>query len=711
MASSQPLNGGLRRFARLIPGSKAAQEAFDSLCDSPEVTEYHRSFLQVERVQKDVEVSSDSEESSKPPPQQTEFWSGYYSLSLNYASQKVGLASWRVGKGTTKHKEEDRGVDLLLIGPGNQKHKVTDVHAMIRFHPVSGVLMLVGMHDSKHNNKKSIRYEDPTGNGEIELGYNKQHVLFLRRNAFWIGDLYYIFEFEDLDDDQYRVYRTYRDGLYRAAQLQVPHPALSAIPRASDKKFGPFIRMGTMSKGAFGWVYAGVDADSGKPLAIKEHSAKTRNESQDVVAEANIGKTFSDTIGLLPTIHAFCEHRELQLSFNDVCRKSAHKIYTSSPLAIGDFNTLFRGSQIKPSKLIEFYRGPLLGLEALHFAGYMHRDVSRGNLLVTSRVPPEAVLHDFGKAIKAPQDHRTDLGAMVTLAPEVDGRTKYSNKIDIWSLAFSFCQIAFPRLLDGVDPTRRTTRSWLDKTLKYLENFRDSNPPEDAAPVDLIIQMLAPDPDLRISASRALRHACFATKSESPEQLLHHKAPTSQRAMPRSDQPNESHAPPPSSPARAAGPIYRQEAHGSTVDRQPSKAHYGPGSAVKQDVHDLPRILPPHSARNLHSTSLTERRHPSPRYHSPTNNSFPWSAPRQISPDAVQKYRAAPQGPSKLSQVPQQAHHTGLSGDHPPPQRLSQPSQSSSEDSAPWITEAERRKRALAAGADQSLYRVPKHQR
>lgn len=342
----------------------------------------------------------------------------------------------------------------------------------------------------------------------------------------------------------------------------------------------------------------------------------------------------------------------------------------------------------------------------------MHRDVSRGNLLVTSRVPPKAVLHDFGKAIKSPWDYRTDLGPMITLAPEVDGRTRYNNKIDIWSLAFSFCQTAFPRLLDRLDLTQRTTRAWLSWTLKHLENYRDSNLPEDAAPVDLIIRMLAPDPGLRISASGALRHACFATDSKSPEQLLHHKAPTSQRAIPpRSDEPNESRASPPTNSARAAGPIHPQEPHGSTKVGQLSKAHYGPDSAVEQTPHDLPRILPPHLARSSRSTSLTERPHPSPRHHSPANSSFPGSAPRQISPDAVQKHRVIPQGPSNLSQVPQQAHRTGSSRGLPPPQSLSQPSKSSSEDSAPWITEAERRRRAIAADTDPLHYRVPKHQR
>ncbi|KAL8641275.1 MAG: hypothetical protein Q9228_001894 [Teloschistes exilis] len=525
MASSQPPNGGLRRFARLIPGSKAAEESLNILCNNPEVTEYHRSFLQVKRMQKDVEISSDSEQSSKPPPQQIGFWTGYYSLALNDASRKLGLAPWRVGKGTTKYKEEDRGVDLLLIGPGNQKHKVTDVHAMIRFHPVSGVLMLVGMHDSKHNNKKSIRYEDPTGNGEIELGHNMQHVLFLRRNAFWIGDLYYVFEFEDLDENQYRIYREYRDGLYRAAQLQAPHPALSAIPRASDKKFGPFIRMGSMGKGAFGWVYAGVDARTGDPLAIKEHSAKSLAESDSVVEEIDVGKMFSNRTGLLPTIHAFCEHRELQFLFNDVCDESSHKIYSSSPLAIGDFRNFSHSPRTTPSQLIEFYRGPLLGLKALHAAGYMHRDVSRANLLVTSRVPPEAVLHDFGKAIKAPRDHRTDLGPRFTLAPEVDGMTKYNNKIDIWSLAFSFCQIAFPWLSIGLNPTQPTTRPWLEKTLKYLEEFRDSNPTEDAAPLAKLSGIDALRGNLKVQNSRFIiklqRHNIQYLDQISQKHLVH----------------------------------------------------------------------------------------------------------------------------------------------------------------------------------------------
>lgn len=84
MASSWSVNEGpLRRFARLIPGSKAAEEVLNILCDNPEVTEYHRSFLQAKRMQKNVEESSDSEEPSKTPSQQIEIWSGYYSLTLN----------------------------------------------------------------------------------------------------------------------------------------------------------------------------------------------------------------------------------------------------------------------------------------------------------------------------------------------------------------------------------------------------------------------------------------------------------------------------------------------------------------------------------------------------------------------------------------------------------------------------------------------------
>ena len=66
------------------------------------------------------------------------------------------------------------------------------------------------------------------------------------------------------------------------------------------------------------------------------------------------------------------------------------------PLAIGDFLTV-NLSEVALSTIIKLIRGPLQGLQALHKAGYMHRDVSIKNLLVMSLDPPQAVLCDYGK--------------------------------------------------------------------------------------------------------------------------------------------------------------------------------------------------------------------------------------------------------------------------------------------------------------------------
>lgn len=341
----------------------------------------------------------------------------------------------------------------------------------------------------------------------------------------------------------------------------------------------------------------------------------------------------------------------------------------------------------------------------------MHRDISCGNLLVLSRVPAQAVLHDFGKAIKAPQDHRTNLGPMFTLAPEVDGMTRYNNKIDIWSLAFSFCQIAFPRLLEGLHPHLRTTPAWLDQTLRHLKNFRDSNPSKEAAPIDLIIGMLARDPDLRLSATQALKHRCFASDSETSDQLLPRKASRLEPATTRSDRPDAAPRSSPAGSARAAGPTLRQEIHDTSTKHSPSRTHYGPASPVEQEAHGLPGRLLSNSGRIPQPMTLNDRSNPSSRHQLPIDGRSPGPSPSQNPSDTAQRDRTPPRSPPNLCHVSQQTHDDNLSSDLAPTERFNQPPISSSEDSAPWIPEAERRRRSAATHADPWAYRIPKHQR
>lgn len=287
--------GESKTFARLLPEGLDAEKALDSVYENPNVSEYHRNYLHVERKQRNIEASSDSDQACKAPAKNIGYWAGYYSLSLNDRSKQGGLAPWRVGRGTSRFDEEDRGVDLLLIGPKDKSYGVAAVQAIIRFHPKSGVFMLAGVLD-----EKPVQYKGHEGSGKVILGKGQQRVLHRQRNEFKLGNLEYALEFDQFTAEEYSTFQLFRDRMYQRATQSPPHPNLSAIPRIGDRSLGPLITHGTMNTGKFGWVYVGVDAYSGDPLAIKEHAPVHNRDLGKVMTEVAIGKRC-----LVSTAYAF----------------------------------------------------------------------------------------------------------------------------------------------------------------------------------------------------------------------------------------------------------------------------------------------------------------------------------------------------------------------------------------------------------------------
>lgn len=76
-------------------------------------------------------------------------------------------------------------------------------------------------------------------------------------------------------------------------ELLAPHNALSAVPQRQDVKRGRVITHGSLASGGFGWVSSGVDAVTGKPLAIKEHRPKDARAQAKVVWELEVGQSFN----------------------------------------------------------------------------------------------------------------------------------------------------------------------------------------------------------------------------------------------------------------------------------------------------------------------------------------------------------------------------------------------------------------------------------
>jgi serine/threonine protein kinase len=180
------------------------------------------------------------------------------------------------------------------------------------------------------------------------------------------------------------------------------------------------------------------------------------------------------------------------------------KFYIFMPQAQSNFTVMFWANQkILRTIKLHWLKEVLEGIKELHAMGIIHRDIRPKNMLIMSNKPARASLCDFGKAVKAERPHSTCIGPIHTLAPEVWSGRSYNNKIDMWAYGFALAEIL------GYRPkSSRITKAIHSEILELLHQFR-VQAAEDARIIDLILNLLAWDPEDRITASQALHHECW----------------------------------------------------------------------------------------------------------------------------------------------------------------------------------------------------------
>lgn len=302
------------RIARLKPVGREAEETFSRLIESDDLSNFHKQFMFITPYDSATSSSenpfdADDESFRQPQPRREDtpkkLWAGHYLLSTDCTGKAPPSIGWRVGKGTSKL--EDRGVDFLLIPPGLPSRKVAVYHALIQFHPKSGVLLIKGV-------SKTLPVEYYVDNKPLLLYAGDVHVLYQAVNRFRLGKLEYHFVYEDLDNDQYTDYVRIRNEALHAAGAEIPSPRLLALPRRPHMKHGDIILHESLNSGAFGLVCAAVDARTGAPLAMKEIWIKNKNMLKDngLKAERKVATQFTVSMievtqpcRVLPIYHAY----------------------------------------------------------------------------------------------------------------------------------------------------------------------------------------------------------------------------------------------------------------------------------------------------------------------------------------------------------------------------------------------------------------------
>ena len=174
-------------------------------------------------------------------------------------------------------------------------------------------------------------------------------------------------------------------------------------------------------------------------------------------------------------------------------------------LPLGNLAMQHQNSRIVDTDMMVIFRQCLGALDYLHSSDITHRDLKPQNILVSSRSPIGIKLADFGMAHDK-SDLETFCGSAEYAAPEIFQGCRYTNTVDIWSLAVLVMEFIYglPRCKqpEPMGELRPWGYAWCN-VLIVKANDEDS---------DILIDfltghMLRRKPQERLSAAKCLHRA------------------------------------------------------------------------------------------------------------------------------------------------------------------------------------------------------------
>jgi serine/threonine protein kinase len=207
--------------------------------------------------------------------------------------------------------------------------------------------------------------------------------------------------------------------------LDAPDPVHVPAGAVRGEKFC-WVRGELIGRGSLGFVYKGLEANTGQLMAVKEVLIDPKDQTDE-----NFRKSLQNEIDIYKDL----QHRSIVAYLGHDYMESRLYIYLEYMPGGSIAQVLAQYGAFDESLIAQYTVNLLEGLEYLHTRDppVLHRDIKGANILVG--IDGTVKLSDFGcsKRTMGTAVH-TLRGSIPWMAPEVMCQSGYGRKADIWSL-------------------------------------------------------------------------------------------------------------------------------------------------------------------------------------------------------------------------------------------------------------------------------------
>ena len=502
-------------FLYLIPTNETAKLAFSELLDqkkAQKLSPHHFQYI-VETGKGPLHktVNYQARSKSETPevedlkdPRPSDINLGYFRVSFD-CQHVTKSVSWVIGRGSAKMDKDKRDVDILLAVPGSiHTRGLRAAHAYLRMHPESGVWMIHAAPEYGDGSGESTPMVMATLDDQdiLEGGYR---CLQRPEARLSILDMEFRVQFALTDYSACDSYRDSRNRKLEEENIPVPDTEISGIPLESDIRARSLAVFSVgLSSGTFGSVYEAFDPESGDLRIVKVIELKQESVSKSLRPELAMVEEYPNARGLVRQ-YGWCNSNgesTLEAKRYPIC------MYIVQRKGEAFHKHSWQAAPGKGMEILKLCQDLLHGLHTIHQAGWMHRDITRQNILYFKGNPPEAALCDFGKLYRGTTHTSPRIAAWNYLPPEiVEGASNpYNQSLDIWMLALALLFCWYRRVFKDIHG--RSSNGQLTLNNIGVIRARLAGYTNDSLAF-LLRDMISEHPGERPSAKKALEYPCF----------------------------------------------------------------------------------------------------------------------------------------------------------------------------------------------------------